>query len=124
MVCGDLFNISQPTVCRIINEVSEKLARKFPDFVFFPPNNAEKNAVKTKFQEMAIFPNVIGCVDCTHVPIISPGGQTAEQYRNRKGYFSLNVQVVAGPQLEVLDAVIRWPGSTHDSRIFSNSGVR
>lgn len=72
------------------------------------------NAVKSKFQEMATFPDVIGCVDCTHVPIIPTGGQTAEQYRNRKGYFSLKIQVVAGPQLEILDAVIRWPRSTHD----------
>lgn len=67
---------------------------------------------------MAAFPDVIGCVNCTHVPTISPRGQTAEQYRNRKGYFSLNVQVVAGPQLETWDAIICWPGSTHDSRVF------
>lgn len=55
--------------------------------MFFPPTNVEKNAVKSKFQEMATFPNVIGCVDCTHVPIITSGGQAAEQYRNRKATF-------------------------------------
>lgn len=42
-------------------------------------------------------------------------------YRNRKGYFSLNVQVVGGPSLEILDVVARWPGSTHDQVIFNNS---
>lgn len=36
---------------------------------------------------------------------------------------SLNVQVVAGPSCEILDIVIRWPGSAHDSRIFNNSAV-
>lgn len=123
MVCGDLLNISQPTVCRIVNEVSELLARQFPNCVGFPQANNERNAVKNEFLGMAAFPNVIGCIDCTHVPIISPGGHNAEQFRNRKGYFSVNIQAVAGPQLEIFDAVIRWPGSTHDSRIFSNSGV-
>ncbi|CAK1592134.1 unnamed protein product [Parnassius mnemosyne] len=44
-----------------------------------------------------------------------------EQYRNRKGYFSLNVQVVGGPNLMIYDIVVRWAGSTHDSRIFRNS---
>lgn len=63
---------------------------------------------------MATFPDVIGCVDCTHVPIITSGGQAAEQYRNRKGYFSLKTQVVAGAQLEILDPVICWPESSHD----------
>ncbi|VVC26779.1 Harbinger transposase-derived nuclease domain [Cinara cedri] len=43
-----------------------------------------------------------------------------EVYRNRKGYFSLNVQVVGGPTLEVLDIVARWPGWTHDQVIFKN----
>ncbi|KAK9728405.1 DDE superfamily endonuclease [Popillia japonica] len=36
---------------------------------------------------------------------------------------SLNIQVVAGPRCEILDIVIRWPGSAHDSRIFNNSAV-
>lgn len=42
-----------------------------------------------------------------------------EQYRNRKGYFSLNDQVVGGPYLEIFDIVVRWAGSTHYS--FRNS---
>ncbi|ERL95351.1 hypothetical protein D910_12616 [Dendroctonus ponderosae] len=36
---------------------------------------------------------------------------------------SLNVQVVARPNFEILDIVIRWPGSAHDSRIFNSSSV-
>jgi hypothetical protein len=67
---------------------------------------------------------VTGVIDGTHIPIQSPGGPRAEIYRNRKTYFSLNVQIVGGPQLEILDIVVRWPGSTHDSRIFENSSVK
>ena len=39
-------------------------------------------------------PGVIGAIECTHVLIQSPGGDDAEIYRNRKGYFSINVQLV------------------------------
>lgn len=39
MACRDLCNISQPTVCRVINKFSEKLATKLPGFVFIPPTN-------------------------------------------------------------------------------------
>ncbi|XP_054281157.1 putative nuclease HARBI1, partial [Macrosteles quadrilineatus] len=123
-VCGDLVNISQPTVSRIVQEVSELLARNIPRLVHFPRNEAQKNLVKADFLGIAGFPNVLGCVDGTQIPIISPGGQNAEVYRNRKGFMSINVQLVAGPQLQIFDAVIRWPGSTHDSRIFSNSSLR
>ena len=39
------------------------------------------------------FPNVIGSVDCTHVKIQGPTNNE-QDYVNRKGYHSINVQVV------------------------------
>jgi len=39
-------------------------------------------------------PGVIGAIDCTHVRLTATRFQNiAEVFRNRKGYFSLNVQV-------------------------------
>lgn len=45
-------------------------------------------------------------------------------YRNRKGYFSINVQIVGDARLRIRDIVARWPGSTHDATIFANSHIR
>lgn len=55
---------------------------------------------------------------------IQIGGDDAEVFRNRKSYFSLNVQVVANANKEIIDIVARWPGSVHDSTIFQNSNLR
>jgi len=52
------------------------------------------------------------------------GGPNAEFFRNRKGFFSLNVQAVCNANLEITDIVARWPGSVHDSTIFHNSRLR
>lgn len=46
-----------------------------------------------QFYEIAHFPSVIGCIDCIHIHIVNPGGNNGEIFRNRKGWFSLNVQV-------------------------------
>lgn len=46
------------------------------------------------------------------------GGEEAEVFRNRKGFFSINVQAVCNSNLEFQDIVARWPGSTHDATIF------
>lgn len=75
--------------------------------------------LKAGFLQMAnpSIPDVIGLIDCTHVKIASPGGPDAELYRNRKGYFSINVQAVGSYDLQVLDVEARWYGSAHDSNI-------
>ena len=67
------------------------------------------------FYRRAGFPGVIGAIDCTHVPITNPGGENGELFRNRKGYCSINVQVVCDDQARITNVVARWPGSTHDS---------
>ncbi|CAN7980919.1 unnamed protein product [Ixodes pacificus] len=126
-VTGDLVNVSQPTVCRVVGRVTDLIARElFPKLVKFPDKagSAGCNAAMHDFYKIAKFPGVTGCIDCTHVRIKSPGGDDAEVFRNRKGYFSLNVQAITGPQLQFFDVVASWPGSVHDSRIFDNCRAR
>ncbi|CAK1597402.1 unnamed protein product [Parnassius mnemosyne] len=125
MVCGDLTGISQSTVCLIINNVSRQLSNLLPRYIHFPRS---MNVVKRKFEELGRsniqhgFNNIIGTIDCTHIKINRPRGIShSEIYRNRKGYFSINVQAIVGPNMEIFDIVTRWPGSSHDSRIFRNS---
>ncbi|XP_050027901.2 putative nuclease HARBI1 [Dermacentor andersoni] len=114
-VVGDLVNVSQPSVSRSIWEVTQAICvGLFRKYVRLP-TSAEAKSVKTRFYNIAGFPGVTGCIDCTHVQIISPGGDNAEVYRNRKGVFSINVQAVTGPELQFFDIVAGWPGSVHDS---------
>ncbi|XP_040063638.2 putative nuclease HARBI1 [Ixodes scapularis] len=123
VVTGDLVNVSQPTVCRVIERVSRVLAETlFPRLVDFPEGDCDE--VMRDFYNIGKFPSVTGCIDCTHVKIKGPGGPNGEVFRNRKGFFSLNVQAITGPQLQFFDLVARWPGSVHDSRIFDNSRAR
>lgn len=91
VVTGDLAEVSQPTASRIIRKVSSLIAgRLYAMFVRFPTDTA---CVMRRFHQIAGFPGVSGCIDCTHIVIKSPGGDDAEVYRNRKTIFSLNVQV-------------------------------
>ena len=78
------------------------------------------NETKQKFYEVATLPNIVGAIDGTHVSVASPGGDHAELYRNRKGFFFINVQALCDTNLCFTNIVGRWPGSTHDSRIFNN----
>lgn len=77
-----------------------------------------------EFSQIANFPRCIGAIDCTLIRINSPGGPTSEGFRNRHGYFSLNVQTIVDAKLRIMNVVARWPGSTHDSVVFANWEVR
>jgi len=88
-----------------------------------PETPEEIRETRQKFFDIAGFPRCIGAIDCSHIRIQSPGGDDAELYRNRKGFFSLNVQTIADANRKIQDIVCRWPGSSHDSNIFWNSRI-
>ncbi|XP_053391145.1 uncharacterized protein LOC128553974 [Mercenaria mercenaria] len=68
------------------------------------------------------FPNVVGVVDGTQIRIQGPT-EHEEDYVNRKGFHSINVQMICDARFMILDDVAKWPGSVHDSRIFRDSEV-
>ena len=118
-ICGDVVNVSQPTVSRCISSVLDGILTLRHEIHF--PNNLIH--IKDKFHDIAGFPGVIGAVDGTHIRISKPTNNEAELFRCRKGFYSLNVQVICGHNHLIYDVVARWPGSTHDSRIFRNSSA-
>jgi len=146
--------ISQPTVSRIVFRVSTLIAGLIRNYIKWPQEEEAKSENQQLFQNLgkgngAIgLPGVIGAIDCTYIRLTATRFQNMNEiFRNRKGYFSLNVQVcisffnnyflvasqthmyiyicilkaVVGPRTEFLDIVPEWPGSAHDSRIFQNS---
>ncbi|XP_049824700.1 putative nuclease HARBI1 [Aethina tumida] len=124
IVCGDLRRLHQATVSRVVRRITDRISTQSRNFIKFPRVGEELQEVYRKFNRIANFPNVTGCIDCTHVPIKNPGGPHAELFRNRKRTFSINVQVVGGPNLEIYNIVARYPGSYHDSHIFNRSSVK
>ncbi|XP_036139626.1 putative nuclease HARBI1 isoform X2 [Monomorium pharaonis] len=130
LVLGDIISISQSTVSRIIFRVSVLLAGNIHRIIKMPCSVDQINENRTLFRNLGYgnggigLPGVDGAIDCTHVRLTQTRFQGIEEiYRNRKGYFSLNVQAVVGPRMEFLDIVPEWPGSQHDSRIFQNSRI-
>nr|CAI5817205.1 unnamed protein product [Callosobruchus analis]CAI5820002.1 unnamed protein product [Callosobruchus analis] len=120
---ADFMGMHESTACRVIARVSRILAGLYKNFVKLPQPE-EIVHIQTAFYQIAKFPRVIGAVDGSHMKIQSPGGDDAEVFRNRKGWFSINTQIICDANLNLLDVVARWPGSTHDNTIFNNCVVR
>lgn len=120
---ADLHGLCQPSVSNIVQKVSVALARRCRNYINMPVDE-ETEQVKTDFFNIAQFPKCIGCVDCTHVRIKNPDGHQPLLYCNRKGWYSLNVQVICDAKCRIRDIVARWRGSTHDARIWVESSVK
>lgn len=114
-VIGDLFGVSVFAACTVIHKVARVIAKRKGHFLSFPVNLSD---TKRKFYEIAHFPGVVGAIDCTHIRIICPDKENAMAFINRKLFYSINVQAVCDSEAFITNIVARWPGSTHDSRIF------
>lgn len=101
IVCGDLDCVSQSSASIIVKKVSEIIANLHVDYIKFPTTAAAAVTNREKFAALGTvgvvngIPGIDGAIDCTHIKIVhTPGRQHGEAYRNRKTYFSLNVQVI------------------------------
>ncbi|GFV52263.1 nuclease HARBI1 [Trichonephila clavipes] len=103
LAIADLFDVSQPTVCRVVHRVSEAIASLLPDFI--PTYQSTEKSAKRKFFSIAGFLKVIGALDGTFVRIVSPGGEDAERFRSsQRTTLHLNVQTIVDSDLVIRNA--------------------
>ncbi|XP_062596055.1 putative nuclease HARBI1 [Saccostrea cucullata] len=119
-VVGDTLGFDKSTVSRTIKIVTEALVARADTFIQWP-DATTKSSIKTGFYRLAGFPNVVGCIDGTHVRIQAPS-HDENSFVNRKGYHS--IQAVCDHDGKVTNINASWPGSVHDSHIFRTSQIR
>lgn len=119
---GDICGISQPSVSRIMPAVLDAIISLAPTYIQFPYRNPQQVAIKRDFHAIARFPNIIRAIDCTHIAIKAPSTNEFN-YVHRKGFHSVNVQIICDANLLLFNIVVRWPGGTHDSFVLQKSSV-
>lgn len=70
---GDFAGVSTTSAHRIVHRVSRAIARLRPHFIHFPTTREEIRREQFQFFNIARFPKVIGCIDCTHIRVQSFG---------------------------------------------------
>ncbi|KAK0147965.1 putative nuclease HARBI1 [Merluccius polli] len=93
--CGDMINVHESTVCRVVHRVACAIAALHPNYIAMA-NEDEQRDISTAFY--------------VHAGIL--------------GYSSINTQMVCDNNMRIRNVVARWPSSVHDSRIFSSSHLK
>ncbi|XP_026743368.1 putative nuclease HARBI1 [Trichoplusia ni] len=116
--------LTQRTTSRCIREVVNALNHNWmvSRWIVFPQTPQERSIIKEKFQRTHNLPGVIGCIDCTHIAIVRPA-EEEHLFYNRKGFHSLNVQMICDYDLKITNVNTKFGGAAHDSHIWSASHV-
>ncbi|XP_039967697.1 putative nuclease HARBI1 [Bactrocera tryoni] len=124
---GNDFNIglAQPTTSLVIKEVLNITEQRIcAQWIKIPMTEEEQNASKVSFYSKSAFPEVVGCIDGTHVRIISPRKEVQHLYLNRKGYYNLNVMILWDYKMSIRYVDARHAGASHDSFVFNVSDLK
>ena len=117
-----LFGLGRSTVCTIINETCNAIATHLLQQYVQIPNGSGLRETIDGFEKCWGFPQTVGAIDGSHIPILRPQA-SASDYYNRKGFYSIIMQAVVDYRGRFLDVYIGWPGKVHDARVFVNSSL-
>ena len=115
-----LFGVGISTGCRVVHDVCGVIVQHMaPMYIDIPTGEGLRNIVDGFFSKWG-FPQCIGAIDGSHIPIIAPKENPLDYY-NRKGYHSTILQALVSHDYRFLDVYVGWPGSVHDARVLANS---
>ena len=116
-----LFGISVASVCLIVRNVCKAIVKVLmPKYIRLPKTEDELVNIVAGFQDTWGFPNCMGALDGSHIPISTPS-ELRTDYYNRKGWYSVVLQSLVDAKHRFMDVYVGWPGSVHDARVFANS---
>ena len=77
---GLVFGVGRCTALKLKDEFCLALLMTAKDFIKFPRGEVETRRAIEAFQELSCFPQVVGAIDGSHIPIIAPKNDPNDYY--------------------------------------------
>ncbi|XP_028393182.1 protein ANTAGONIST OF LIKE HETEROCHROMATIN PROTEIN 1-like [Dendronephthya gigantea] len=114
------FRINKGTLSLIIPKVCKALSIVLRDVVSCPRTANEWLEISRLFHWRLQLPNCLGAIDGKHVRILHPPNSGSD-YFNYKGYYSLVLMAVVGPNSEFIFADVGCQGRISDRGVLRNT---
>lgn len=118
---GNLFGMSRGGAHWCVFQVCRAIASVKSEYIKWP-STEDYPASASAFDRKYGMPNVVGCIDGTHIPVKAPANDR-DSYMNRKGYTSINVLAVCDEGMRFTYVYADRAGSVHDARVLRVSSL-
>ena len=114
---GTFFGIASGAVnnCK---EVALEALLSLESRTYIWPDPDERKAIANRIKEQYLFPNCVGIMDGTLLPLAKRPLLHGENYMSRKRFYAIVMLVVCDDQCRILYYHIGWPGSVHNNRVW------
>ena len=124
---GDTFGIAGRTVRDIILQVCLAITNSdaLKSLINFPKHDVDFEGISRRFFDRFQFPNCVGAVDHTHIPITKPKkSEDPRSYFDYKNDYSIHLQAVCDADTRILFYHIGAPGKNNDGGVMEMSGLK
>lgn len=119
---GDVFGVHKSTVhrhfYRVIKAINSNLMKEFIKM----PGEEASEAISNRFKAICGIPQIIGCIDGSHIPILAPS-DGRKDFVNRKSWTSLVLQAVVDDSCKYVSYLITAINSDLLTIFLSFSGL-
>lgn len=113
---GNLFGMNRGNAHYCIFSVLKVIATDLKPVYIKWPNASDGQRIAAEFESSSGIPDVIGCIDGTHIPIRAPTSDR-DSYINRKQFPSINALAVCDNNKRFTYVYADRAGSVHDARV-------
>jgi hypothetical protein len=121
-MCGEVYGISRSSASIIVREFCVVIKKHLKPLVIRKQTESSLRAMAVEFEKLLGIPYIIGAVDRSHIPIITPPIDPTSYYC-RKGFYSALLQEVVDKDCKFWDFDFGWAGRCHDWTLFQNTEI-
>ncbi|XP_053959682.1 putative nuclease HARBI1 isoform X1 [Anastrepha ludens] len=121
---GNLFNMSLSNFYKTFNNVMNFFVKDMaPGVIRFPKDTQEKDVIAKEFENIAGFPNVLGCIDDSFITSGKLKHKTRSSNDNMHDCVSITLQGICDAKLRFLDIFTGVSNKTNDARVLKLSSI-
>ncbi|XP_061919157.1 uncharacterized protein LOC133660069 [Entelurus aequoreus] len=116
------FGVHKCTVMKFVYSFCKGMTSSVIHGLITVPTAEEAIRIAHRFERKFNIPQILGCIDGTHVPVLPPS-DSFKDFTNRKGWPSYVLQAVVDDTYRFWNINCKMPGGAHDAKVLKQSAL-